>query len=93
MPFLKAKNDRSVAGLIIKSRAPDENPDQENEPEDNHSAAISACARALINAVHARDEQGVSDALADAFEILDKEPHEEGPHIERHSYDDQKEEK
>lgn len=85
LPFLADKNKRSVAGLIIKSRTPDEK--SEENQEDNHSEAIKACARALISAVHAHDEQGVADAMADAFAILDSEPHEEGSHIEPHSYE------
>lgn len=85
LPFLGKKNDKGMSsGLIVKTRTPDAQPDTD---QDDPSAAIKACSRALIDAVHARDEQGVSDALSDAFEILESQEHEEGPHVEPHSYD------
>jgi hypothetical protein len=87
LPFLKNK-DKSVAGLIIKTRKPDEKPEQDQQ--DDPSAAIKACANALIQAVHMRDEQGVADAISDAFQILDAMPHEEGEHKPApHSYEAQ----
>lgn len=88
LPFLKNKNS-GVAGLIVKSRAPDEKPDSD-EPEDK-DAAIHACAQDLINAVHAKDTRAAAEAIRSAFEILDSMPHEEGPHEgpEPHSYDAQ----
>jgi len=87
LPFLKPK-DRSVAGLIIKTRTPDEKPeDQQDDP----SAAIHECSQALIKAVHAQDVKAVSAALKDAFDILDSMPHDEAEHVEPHSYLAQKE--
>lgn len=83
MPFLKNKQS-SVAGLIIKNRAPDE-PVESEDP----AAAIEACASALVSAIHSKDPKAVAEALKDAFAILDSMPHEEGPHIENHSYDSQ----
>ncbi len=85
LPFLKNK-DASVAGLIIKNRTPDEKPEQD---QDDSSAAIESCAQELIRAVHAKDTKAVSEALKDAFEILESMPHEEGEHVEPHSYDAQ----
>lgn len=80
LPFLKSK-DKSVAGLIIQKR----NPDQEvevNESEDYHAEAIEACAEALIEAVHNKDVKATAQAIKDAFDILDAMPHVEGPHEE-----------
>lgn len=71
LPFLKPKAANQV-GLIIKTREPDEKPDETNDDSGDH--AIGACARDLISAVHARDEKGVSEALRAAFEILESEP-------------------
>jgi len=89
LPFLKNKQKvAGVSGIIIKNRQPDDKPDTD---EDDPSAAIKACAQSLIDAVHSKNVQGVSDALADAFAILDSMPHEEGEHVEPHSYDAQNE--
>lgn len=74
LPFIKRK-EASVAGLIIKNRAPDEKPaeDQSDDP----AAAIESCAEELIRAVHARDVKAVSAAIKDAFDILESMPHDE----------------
>lgn len=85
LPFLKNKQ-KSSSGVIMQTRAPDEKPD---EQQDDPSAAIKACSKALIHAVHMRDEQGVADALSDAFAILESMPHDEAP--EPHSYEAQNE--
>lgn len=82
LPFLAKKNQASSSGLLVKTRTPDEQPADQDDP----SAPIRACSKALIDAVHARDEQGVSDALADAFEILESMPHDEA---QPHSYEAQ----
>jgi hypothetical protein len=82
LPFLKPK-DKSVAGLIIKQRTPDEKPESE---QDDSSASIDACAEELIRAVHARDTKAVANAMKDAFTILESEPHKEGEHVEKHTY-------
>lgn len=85
LPFLKNRDDKSQTGIIVQERAPDA-----DETDMGHSEAIAACATDLINAVHAKDTQGVADALYDAFEIMDSMPHEEAAeHIEPHSYDAQ----
>lgn len=86
LPFLKNK-DKYGPGLMVKTRAPDQKP--QDEQEDNHSMAIEACAHELIAAIHAKDVKSVAEALKDAFEILDSMPHEEGEHTEPHSYDAQ----
>lgn len=85
-PLLNRLKNNPSPGLIVKTRAPDEKPEQNQE--DDHSAAIESCASALISAIHSKDTKAVANALADAFEILDATPHEEGPH-EPHSYDSQ----
>lgn len=86
LPFIKKKNEGSVAGLIIKSRTPDEKPE---ESQEDKSTAIEACAQALINAIHSNNVKGTADALCDAFEILENLPHEEAEHVDPHSYNAQ----
>lgn len=88
LPILKNKQAQQ-AGVIVKTRAPDES--QEPQDKDDPAAGIKACARELINAIHAKDEHKVSEALKDIFSILDSEPHEEGEHTNPHSYDAQNE--
>lgn len=69
LPFMKPK---SVAGLIISKRAPDSEPSSPMEKEDSEDQGLDACSEALIRAMHAKDSKGVSAALRDAMEFLDK---------------------
>lgn len=85
LPFLTKKPAQT--GVIIKERTPDKKPDDQS-PDDS---GIEACAEDLIHAVHAKDVKAVAEAIKAAFEILDAQPHEEGPHIEPHSYASQNE--
>lgn len=86
LPFLAKKNDKAnQTGLVIKTRSPDDKPDQ-----DDPQAAIKACARDLINAIHAKDEQGVADALYDALDIMESQPSENNEESNSpHTYEDQ----
>ncbi len=80
LPFLK-KRQPSAVGVIVKHRAPDEKPE---ENQDDSQAAHNACAREIISAIEAKDESRLAEALKDIFNILDSEPHEEGPHTYDH---------
>lgn len=62
------------AAVLVKTRPHDESSDRESDPDES----IKACARDLIDAVHAHDEGRAASALRSAFQILDAEPHEEG---------------
>lgn len=85
LPFLKNKQ-QSVAGLIMKHRAPDGiKDDMPEEPSDNqglHSAASD-----LMNAVHAKDIPAIAAAMKAAFEIMQSEPSQE----DDNSFDSQNE--
>lgn len=85
LPFLK-KKEVPAAGLIVKTRAPDEKP---NENQDDSHIAIESCAQELIRAIHAKDAKAAAMAIKDAFDILESMPHEES---EPHSYDAQNQE-
>ena len=76
IPFLEK---RKVAGLIIQRRTPDGG--HEDTPENHSEDGLRSCAQDLIKAVQTGNEERVAKALRDAFEILDSEPHEEGPHM------------
>ncbi len=77
------------SGISIKTRTPDEKPE---ENQDDSSAAIEACAQDLISAVQSNNVKAAAEAIKSAFEILESQPHSEGPHIEPHSYDASKKE-
>lgn len=83
LPFLDKKTAQT--GVIVKQRAPDEKP-EESQGDDS---GIHACAEDLIHAIHNKDIKAAAEAIKAAFEILDAQPHEEGPHVEPHSYDSQ----
>lgn len=77
LPFLKNKNDRSVGGLIVKTRAPDS--DVSDEPkEESGDSAIEACANDLINAFHSRDVKAAAAAMKAAHAILDSQTQDDG---------------
>lgn len=42
---------------------------------------IYSAAFELIKALESKDPQAVASALKNAFELLDSQPHEEGPHL------------
>jgi len=86
LPFLKHK-EQKMAGLIISKRKSDGAGIEEmhNEGEEDH--ALMECSEELMRATKAGDAKAFSAALRAAFEILDAEPHEEGPH----TYDAQNE--
>lgn len=86
LPFLRKKQEAGISGLTVKHREPDQKPEQS---EDDPKAAIKTCARELIRAVHAQDTDAVSEALKDAFDILESMPHEENNEVSPHSYDAQ----
>lgn len=91
LPFMK--NKQGSTGLIVKMRSPDG--PIENEPEDNDSAALEACAEDILRAISAKDSKQLAQALQSAFEVLESQPHDEAGEDEEkpfpHSYDAQNE--
>lgn len=86
LPFLKPK---AQTGLIVKTRTPDEKPE---ESKDDNQEGLKACAQDLISAIESKDATRAAEALKAFFEIADSMPHEEGEHVEPHSYEAQNEE-
>ena len=87
LPIFKNRQQGPAStGLSVKVRTPDEKPESS---EDDPKAAMRSCAMDLHKAFQAGDYTAAADALQAAFELADKAPHEEGPHIEPHSYDSQ----
>ncbi len=85
LPFLKRNKEAGIAGITIKTRAPDE--PSESEDKDDPSAAHESCGRAMLEAIKANDAKGMADAMLDLLEIADK-----APDAEPHSYQAQNEE-
>ena len=76
---------KTIAGAIMqKSKAGGgvrtqlEEDDMPKEPNGNEG--LESCAHDLISSIHAKDAHGVVAALQSAFELMEKEPHEEGEH-------------
>jgi hypothetical protein len=85
LPFLKKRQEGYSSGVIVKQRQPDEVEDKKDEMSESHMAF----AKDLLQAIESKDVKGIAEALNNAFQIMDAEPHVEGDHIEKHSYDAQ----
>ena len=73
-PFLKSKEASISAPPEVIKRKPDHEEEGEYDP-------IESAAEDLHAAIKSNDVKAIAMALRAAFEILDSEPHEEGPHI------------
>lgn len=76
LPFLK--KPKSSAGIAMEYRKPDEKPEHDASDE----SGLEMAAEDLIRAHANNDKKAVAAALRAAFQILDSEPHVEGPHTE-----------
>jgi CHASE3 domain sensor protein len=70
LPFLKKKS--MDAGLIVQNRAPDQQP-QENEEDQGLMSAASD----IMSAIESKDHKRLAAAIKAAFEICDSMPHDE----------------
>lgn len=80
---LKELKNSQQTGVIVKNRQSDSN--AVSDP----IAAIEPCMVHLLVAIAEKDPKSMAEAVYDAFCILDSEPHEEGEHVNPHSYDAQ----
>lgn len=88
LPFLNnKKNEAGIASAIIKNRTPDVKPQDDSDADGEYS--LEDCAHDILESIRANDAAGLADALKEAFQKLEQEPHEEGEHIEPHSYEAQ----
>ncbi len=85
LPFLKNKQ-QSVAGLIIKNRAPDKSNDSEGL--DESPSSLESAAQSLIDAIHSKDVSKVVSALKEALSKID-EPAKDESAPSPHSYEAQ----
>ena len=78
LPFLQKKQ---VAGVIVSHRKPDGSKEESHsEEEDSDHSGLTACMRELASALKSDNHEAAAEAFRSAFQILDAEPHEEGPH-------------
>lgn len=73
LPFLKSKV-RATPMVDVQKRKPDQEDDMSG------SAPLEAAAQDICNAIEQKDYTHLALALRAAFQILDAEPHQEGPH-------------
>lgn len=72
LPFLKNKEGSASAPIEAIKREPDEGAEFD---------VLEAAAEDIISAVHEKNVKNLAASLRAAFELLDSEPHKEGPHI------------
>ncbi len=77
---LREKQEPNQTGVSVIER---------NESKQDPSAEIEQCSVAILMAIAAKDPKALSQALYDAFCIMDASPHQEGEHVEPHSYEAQ----
>ena len=76
---------RKQAAVIVKDRKDggfmerNEEAASHNDTED-HDEGLLAAASDLLKAIEAKDHKAMAHAMRAAFDILESEPHEEGPH-------------
>ena len=68
----------------MQSRHPDSKPEENQE--------VRTHGQKLLDAIQSGDASAVDSALKSAFQEFDSEPHKEGPHIEKHTYEAQNKE-
>lgn len=66
--------------MIVKNRHPSGSIDEMHESAPSEDP-LESCASDLINALEHKDKSLLAQALRNAFDILDSEPHEEGEHL------------
>jgi len=77
LPFLKAQ--RKDGGIATVYRKSDEKPEPSEMTDDS---GLEAVAEDLLRGVHSHDKKLIVASLKAMFEIMESEPHHEGPHEE-----------
>jgi hypothetical protein len=74
LPFLKKNHEGSAS-------APIESVERKSDNEDDEYDSLESAAEDLCNAIHSKDYKAVAAAWRAGNELLETQPHEEGPHI------------
>lgn len=73
LPFRKRQDEASASAPVDKI---------ERKPDDGAEFdSMEACAEDILQAMEKKDVKMLAAALRSAFEMLDMEPHVEGPHL------------
>jgi len=72
LPFKNYREGSVSAPVESVKREPDEEKDLDS---------LEIAAEELCKAIEAKDYPAIAEALRAAFELLDLEPHKEGPHV------------
>lgn len=72
LPFLKSKQDVSGAS--------DSSPIIREHDDDSNFDAVELVVEDMHQALQSKNYKAAAKALRSAYQILDSEPHEEGPH-------------
>lgn len=72
LPFLKHKQEGSMSE--------ENDPIKRGSDDESEYDMLESAAEDLISAVHSKDVKAVCSALRAAFEMMESQPHEEGPH-------------
>lgn len=74
LPWIKKNDD--VAAVAVPEKV-ERKPDEESDEFDSLEGAMSE----LHSALNSKDYKGAAEIFRSAFELLDSEPHIEGPHL------------
>lgn len=75
LPWMKDKN-KSMAGIIMDVRKPDET---SQEPESNEDSAMMAAAEDILRAIEMKDAKHLAHAMQAAYDICSNAPETESP--------------
>ena len=81
LPFLKNPNKMVTTLMDRRSgNSAEVSPDIETKDHPDHDPQLEAAAQSLLSAIQSKSIQGIRDALKQAFQSLEAQPHEEGEH-------------
>lgn len=72
LPFLKDNKEGSASAPVSQQRKPDEAEEYD---------VLESAAEDLCHALERKDYKAIAAAIRAAFELLDSQPHSEGPHV------------
>ena len=82
--------DRHAVSIIVGKLVPKKGGESPSAPPpEADDDGLTTAADELIESVSRKDAQAVAAALRAAFDILESQPHEEGPHDETDDEDEQ----
>ncbi len=72
LPYSNYRDGAASQPIEVEKREPDEAQEYD---------VLEAAAEDLCKSIEKKDYKAIASALRAAFELLDSEPHEEGPHV------------